>query len=80
MKTYIWDYDLPKNWKPKNEKQWLWYLERKINYDDWRGLNLKIIKKFFNKLKKRLDPGKRMMLENYLKRYGNSYTFTKKSH
>ncbi len=70
MIMYIWDYNLPKGWRPKNEKQWLWYLERKINYDDWQGLKLEIIKKFFPKLKKRLDPGKREMLENYLKRHG----------
>ena len=64
---YIWDYNLPKKWKPKTKRQWLWYLERKINYDDWKGLNKKIIKKYFPLLKKRLDPGKREMLKNYLK-------------
>ncbi|PIQ92572.1 MAG: hypothetical protein COV69_02340 [Parcubacteria group bacterium CG11_big_fil_rev_8_21_14_0_20_39_14] len=66
---YNWDYNLPRNWKPKTERQWLWYLERKINYDDWKGLKAEIIKKYFPKLKKRLDPGKRKMLETYLK-YG----------
>ena len=64
---YIWDYNLPKKWRPKIKRQWLWYLERKINYDDWKGLNKKIIKKYFPFLKKRLDPGKREMLKNYLK-------------
>ena len=66
----IWDYNLPKNWRPKNERQWLWYLERKINYDDWKGLENKIVKKYFQKLKTRLDPGKRIMLELYFKKYG----------
>lgn len=66
----LWDYNLPKNWKPETEEQWLWYLERKINYDDWEGLKKKIIKKYFKKLKKRLDPGKRMMLEFFFKKYG----------
>jgi hypothetical protein len=66
----VWDYDLPKNWKPKTENQWLWYLERKINYGDWRGLKKEIVKKYFRKLKKRLDPGKRMMLEFFFKKYG----------
>ena len=61
----LWDYNLPKNWKPETEEQWLWYLERKINYDDWQGLKREIIKKYFPKLKKRLDPGKRKMLEFY---------------
>jgi len=66
---HIWDYDLPKKWKPSNERQWLWYLERKINYDDWKGLKAEIIKKFFPKLKHRIDPGKREMLKQYLKNY-----------
>jgi len=66
----IWDYKLPKNWKPKTEKEWLWYLERKINYDDWKGLKSAIIRKYFTKLKKKLDPGKRKMLELYFKKYG----------
>lgn len=62
-----WDYNLAKNWKPKTERQWLWYLERKINYDDWKGLKKDTIKKCFQKLKKRLDPGKRKMLEAFFK-------------
>ena len=66
---YNWDYDLPKNWRPKTDKQWLWYLERKINYDDWQGLNGKIIKKYLPQLKNRLDPGKRELLKHYFKRY-----------
>jgi len=68
-RDYIWDYDLPRGWRPATEGQWLWYLERKINYDDWKGLKTEIIRKFFPKLKRRLDPGKREMLKHYLKRY-----------
>ncbi len=64
----LWDYNLAKDWKPKTEGQWLWYLERKINYDDWKGLKKEIIKKYFPKLKRRLDPGKRIMLELFLKK------------
>lgn len=64
-----WDYNLPKNWQPATEKQWLWYLERKINYDDWQGLNKKIIKKYYPQLKKRLDPGKRELLKQYFRKY-----------
>jgi len=69
-RKYVWDYDLPKNWQPKTESQWLWLLTRKINYSDWKGLTAEIIKRYFPKLKKRLDPGKRMFLENYFKIYG----------
>lgn len=65
-----WDYDLPKKWQPKTDRQWLWYLERKINYDDWKGLKKGIIKKYFPQLKRRLDPGKRKMLETYFQKYG----------
>ncbi len=65
---YNWDYNLPKGWKPKTKRQWLWYLERKINYDDWKGLKEKNIKKYFPFFKKRLDPGKREMLKNYFRR------------
>lgn len=64
-----WDYNLPRGWQPKTERQWLWYLERKINYDDWKGLKADIIKNFFSKLKQRLDPGKREMLKEYFKKY-----------
>lgn len=66
----LWDYNLPKNWRPETEEQWLWYLARKINYDDWKGLKTGFIKKYFPKLKKHLDPGKRKMLELFFKKYG----------
>ncbi len=65
----IWDYKLGKNWEPKSDEAWIWYLERKINYDDWQGLSAKMIKKYFKKL--HLDPGKRLMLEDYFKYYGS---------
>lgn len=64
---YIWDYNLPKNWKPRDEEEWIWYLERKINYDDWQGINEKILLKYFKKLK--LDHAKKILLETYFKKY-----------
>lgn len=64
---HIWDYDLPKNWKPKTPVEWRWYLTRKINYGDFRGLTKKKIKEHFNQIKKYLDPGKRAMLKHFLK-------------
>ena len=64
----VWDYNLSKNWRPKTERQWLWYLERKINYDDWKGLKIEILRKFFPKLKGRLGPGKREMLRHFLEK------------
>ncbi len=71
-KKYVWDYNLPKNWQPQTKRQWLWLLERKINYGDWNGLTATIIKKYFPELKKRLDPGKKIMLENYFNAYGRT--------
>lgn len=65
---WIWDYQLSKNWQPKADLEWEWFLERKINYGDFRGLKKEIINKYFSKIKLRLDPGKRAMLENFLKK------------
>lgn len=63
----IWDYDIAKNWRPTTDAQWQWFLVRKINYDDFEGLNKKIVKKYFEIIKKLIDPGKRAMLENFIK-------------
>ena len=62
-----WDYDLPKGWKPKNDKEWEWFLVRQINYGEFQGLKKEQIRKHFAEIKKHLDPGKRAMLEEYLK-------------
>lgn len=61
-----WDYDLPANWKPKTADEWQWFLVRKINYSDLTGLNKNIIQKYFTKIKRQLDPGKRILLEYFL--------------
>ncbi len=62
---YVWDYKIPKNWKPKNEREWIWYLERKINYDDWKGIKREILRRYLKKLN--LDPAKKILLETYFK-------------
>jgi len=69
---HLWDYKIDKNWKPQTERQWLWYLERKINYDDWNGLKKVWIKKYFPQLQRRLDPGKYQMLKSYLENHGRA--------
>lgn len=66
--NYCWDYHILKNWHPQSDAEWIWFLERKINYDDWKGLHTKDILKYFNELK--LDPGKRLLLNAYFKYYG----------
>ena len=62
-----WDYQtIKEGWLPRTETEWLWYLERKINYDDWKGLKKEWIAKRWKNLQRRLDPGKRAMLGEYL--------------
>ncbi len=68
-KKYLWDYELPNNWQPKTKGEWLWLLERKINYDDWRGITKEILKKYFPGLKKQIDPGRKMIIDAYLEKY-----------
>lgn len=62
----IWDYEIAKNWQPTTDAEWKWFLVRKLNYDDFKGLKKKIVKKYFQGIKKLLDPGKRAMLENFI--------------
>ncbi|MFH1566269.1 MAG: hypothetical protein ABIB98_03685 [bacterium] len=64
---WVWDYKIKKNWKPKTNKEGEWFLVRKINYGDFIGLPKKAIVKFFPKIKKRLDIGKREMFANFLR-------------
>lgn len=61
-----WDYDLPKNWKPKTQEEWEWFLVRKINYDDLTGITKITLKQYYPKIKKHLDPGKRALINHYL--------------
>lgn len=63
----VWDYQIPKNWAPKTDDAWEWFLVRKINYGDFTGLKKEIVKKFFPRIKRFLDPGKRRMFAYFLK-------------
>lgn len=65
---FIWDYNLPNNWRPQTPEQWEWYLVRKINYNDLAGLKKTTIKEYFLQIKNKLDTGKRILLEYYLSR------------
>lgn len=64
---WIWDYKLKNKWQPKTDREWLWFLVRKINYGDFKGLKKKVVLKYLPKIKKLLDPGKRIMLEDFFK-------------
>lgn len=48
-----WDYDLPKNWKPKTDTEWIWYIDRVVNYGVTGNekLDKNTVKKYFDKLK-----------------------------
>ena len=61
---FVWDYKI-KNFQPKNEAEWQWFLIRKINYGDFKGLKKNILLKYFPKIKNQIDPVKRKMLEIY---------------
>lgn len=63
----IWDYTLKKNWRPQTTREWVWYLERKIQYDDWARIKKKPLMQYFQKLK--IDPGKKLMIQAYLEKY-----------
>lgn len=54
---YNWDYNLPKNWQPKNDKEWEWYLTRVINYGlKKEKINFGVLIKYLPRLK--IDPKK----------------------
>lgn len=57
-----WDYDLPKNWMPKSDSEWVWYIERVVNFGPREKDKLKksIVKKYFNRL--RLDKERKEFL------------------
>lgn len=74
-KGLIWDYRIPKNWQPKTDADWRLYLERKVNYDDWKGIPTQRLLEYFPRL--HLDPGKRIMLLNFFTTYGTHTTTTK---
>lgn len=61
-----WDYDLPRNWKPQTPEETKWYLVRKINYGDIKGLDAETVRKYFPAIKTKLDPGKRALFEDFL--------------
>lgn len=65
---WVWDYKIKKNWQPKTDYDWQWFLVRKINYGDFAGITKDMLKKYFPKIKQWLDLGKKTMIENFLQR------------
>lgn len=64
---FYWDYDIPKNFQPSTDEEWIWYIERQIYYNDWKNIPLKKLLQYENKLK--LDEGKQLLLNAFLKYY-----------
>lgn len=62
----IWDYKINKNWRPKSDREWQWYLVRKINNEDLKGINKTVLKKYFPQIEKKLDKGKRELIRLFL--------------
>ena len=67
---WVWDYNLPKNWQPKTDFEWRWYLTRAINYGlAGQRLDPLFLKKHLPYLK--IDPHKKKFLEFILKKDKN---------
>lgn len=64
----IWDYKIGKNWQPKTDEEWQWYLVRKINAGDMTGINKDNIKKYFPLIKDRIDTGKKNLIKYFLQK------------
>lgn len=64
----IWDYKIGKNWQPKTNMEWQWYLVRKINSDDITGINKAVLKKYFPLIKDRIDFGKKNLIKYFLQK------------
>lgn len=64
---WIWDYKIKEKWQPLTDGEWRWFLVRKINYGDFKGLKKRVVAKYLTKIKQFLDPGKRAMLEDFFK-------------
>jgi len=62
----IWDYKIDKNWQPKTDAEWQWYLIRKINGEDLKGINKMLLKKYFPQIEEKLDKGKRKLIKYFL--------------
>lgn len=62
-KAIFWDYDMKKSdiSKPKAK---IWYLNRKLQFGDLKGLKRTELKRYFSKLS--IEPSLRELLKNYL--------------
>ena len=65
---HTWDYNIPKDWQPTTDYEWRWFLERKINYDDFTGLDMAKVRELIDEIK--IDEGKKLMIKAYFKYYG----------
>lgn len=61
----VWDYKIPKGWKPKDDAGWIWYLEKMIMTGNLKGLPAEKVKKYLPRL--HLDEGNRLLFTHYFK-------------
>lgn len=61
----VWDYQLSKDWKPKTDAEWQWFLVRKLQYRDFYELPKEKIRKYLPRIKDKLEPAVTAMLETY---------------
>lgn len=59
----IWDYNL-REMDFSNPEVLKWYLERKIDYNDWKGIKYEHLKKYLSKLN--IDSYKKQILKRFI--------------
>lgn len=62
-KAIFWDYDIDKM-DLRNPRVKVWYLNRKIQFGDLRGISRRDLRKYLPKLQ--IDPSMRELLSNFL--------------
>ena len=62
----IWDYDI-KSLDLSQPEIAKWYLKRRIDYADWKGLEYKLLKKYLPALD--IDPTMKNLLADFIKTY-----------
>lgn len=62
-KTIFWDYDMEKS-NLSEPKAKIWYLNRKLQFGDLKGLKKSELKRYFPKLN--IEPSLKELLKNYL--------------
>lgn len=65
-KAIFWDYDIDKM-DLNNPRVKIWYLTRKLQFGDLRGISRSDLRKFLPQLQ--IDPSMKELLKNFLRKY-----------